>query len=303
MDTRPARGVLREIQTLYSVGTLGGLTDSQLLDRFLTRVGDDAKDAFAALVHRHGPTVQGVCRRMLPAAHDAEDAFQATFLVLARRAASIKRREQLGSWLYGVAVRTAKEARRRAARQREIERQMMNVSRFESEPPEDRNDLVLLLDEELYRLPERYRAALVACELEGKSRREAAGQLGIPEGTLSTHLARGRKLLRERLLRRGLTLGVGPLAGAPLPSFEPSIPERLMEPLLQAAMGYRPGCGTAGTISQPISSLAERVIKTMFLQGRDHRREAGDRSRGATWRSGYGRDRTPAPAQNHRPDR
>src|SRR4051794_18681135 len=221
MDRRTAGSVLREIRTLYTVGALGGLTDSQLLDRFLAR-GGDAEDAFAALVHRHGAKVLGVCRRMLPASHDAEDAFQATFLVLARRAASIGRREQLGSWLYGVAVRTAKEARRRAARQRAIERQMMNVSRFESERPEDRDDLVLLLDEELNRLPERYRSALVACELEGKSRREAAGQLGIPEGTLSTHLARGRKLLHERLLRRGINLGVGPIAEFSPPSLEPA---------------------------------------------------------------------------------
>jgi RNA polymerase sigma factor (sigma-70 family) len=264
MDIRPARGVLREIRTLYTLGTLGGLTDSQLLDRFLARAGD-ADDAFAALVARHGATVLGVCRRMLPASHDAEDAFQATFLVLARRAASIGRREQLGSWLYGVAVRTAKEARRRAARQRAIERQMMNVSRFESEPQGDRDDLVLLLDEELSRLPERYRSALVACELEGKSRRDAAGQLGIPEGTLSTRLARGRKLLRERLLRRGITLGVGPIAGLSPSSIEPAIPERLMEPTIRAAMSHAPGCGTAGTISQTVSSLAERVIKIMFL--------------------------------------
>ncbi len=131
--------------------------------------------------------------------------------------------------------------------------------------PEDRDDLVLLLDEELSRLPERYRSALVACELEGKSRREAAGQLGIPEGTLSAHLARGRKLLRERLLRRGVTLGVGPIAGLSPPSLEPAIPERLMEPTIRAAMGHAPGCGTAGTISQSASSLAERVIKMMFL--------------------------------------
>src|SRR5580704_5488310 len=103
MDMRSARGVLREIRTLYTCGTLSGLTDSQLLDRFLAR-GGDAEDAFAALVHRHGATVLGVCRRMLPASHDAKDAFQTTFLVLARRAASIVRRERLASWLYGVAV-------------------------------------------------------------------------------------------------------------------------------------------------------------------------------------------------------
>jgi RNA polymerase sigma factor (sigma-70 family) len=265
MDTRPARGVLREIRTLYTLGTLGGLTDSQLLDRFLARGGDDAGDAFAALVHRHGPMVRGVCRRMLPTSHDAEDAFQATFFVLARRAASIGRREQLGRWLYGVAVRTAKEARRLAARQRAIERQMMTISRFASEPPEDRDDVVLLLDEELSRLPERYRSALVACELEGKSRREAAGQLGIPEGTLSAYLARGRKRLHERLLRRGVTLGVGPIAGLSPPSLETAIPERLLEPIIRAAMGHAPGCGAAGAISQTVSSLAERVIKMMFL--------------------------------------
>ena len=145
------------------------------------------------LVHRHGPMVLGVCRRMLPTTQDAEDAFQATFLILARRAASIGRRERLANWLYGVAVRTAREARRRAARQHARERRLMNVSKVEVEnaPDEDQSDLLSLLDEELNRLPPRYRAALVACELEGKSRREAAMQLGLPEGTLSTHLARG----------------------------------------------------------------------------------------------------------------
>jgi RNA polymerase sigma factor (sigma-70 family) len=265
MDTRPAKSVLREIRTLYELGTLGGLTDSQLLDKFLDRNPDDSEDAFAALVHRHGPMVKGVCRRMLRASHDVEDAFQATFLVLARRAASIGRREQLGSWLYGVAVRTAKEARRLAARQRAIERKLMNVSRFESEPLEDRANVVLLLDEELSRLPERYRSALVACELEGKSRREAAGHLGIPEGRLSTYLARGRKRLHQRLLRRGVTLGVGPIAGLSSPSLETAIPDRLMEPIIRAAMGHAPGCGTAGAISQTVSTLAQRVIKMMFV--------------------------------------
>ena len=176
----------------------------------------------------------------------AEDAFQATFLVLARRAASIGRREQLASWLYGVAVRTAKEARRRAARDRAMERRLMDVSQVESEPTaEDRDDLLAFLDEELNRLPPRYRAALVACELEGKSRREAAQQLGIPEGTLSTHLARGRKLLRERLHRRGVSLGVGPLAGLPRPIAEAAIPERLMGSTVRAALGKASGGGSS----------------------------------------------------------
>ena len=115
----------------------GGLTDAQLLELFLTRSGDDAEDAFAALVDRHGPMVLGVCRRMLRSSHDAEDAFQAAFLILARRAASIGRREKLAGWLHGVAVRTASEAKRRAARERTRERRLMAVSNVERRPPKN----------------------------------------------------------------------------------------------------------------------------------------------------------------------
>jgi RNA polymerase sigma factor (sigma-70 family) len=185
--------------------------------------------------------------------------------VLARRAASIGRREQLASWLYGVAVRTAKEARRRAARERAVERRLMDISKVESESPEDRDVRLPLLDEELNRLPRRYRAALVACELEGKSRREAAQQLGIPEGTLSAHLARGRKLLRERLLRRGVTLGLGPIAGPSRPALETAVPDRLMGSTVRAALGHTVGAGTTEAVSVAVSSLAERVLKMLFL--------------------------------------
>jgi RNA polymerase sigma factor (sigma-70 family) len=265
METGSIKNALREIRTLYSVGTLGGRSDAQLLELFLARNGDDAESAFAALVERHGPTVLGVCRRMLPSAHDCEDAFQATFLVLSRRAGSIGRREKLAAWLYGVAVRTAKEARRRAARDRTGERRLMDLSRVESSPTEVRDDLLACLDEELNRLPERYRAALVACELDGKSRREAATELGIPEGTLSTHLARGRKLLRERLVRRGVSLGIGPLAGSSRPIDLAGVPERLLEPTVRAAVGYASRGGASATVSAAVAALAERVVKTMFL--------------------------------------
>ena len=200
---------------------------------------------------------------MLPASHDAEDAFQATFLVLARRAASIRRRERVASWLYGVAVRIAREARRRAERDRAGERRLMDVSRVESEPPDDRDDLLPILDEELNRLPDRYRAALLACELEGRSRREAAQQLGIPEGTLSTYLARGRKRLRDQLRRRGIDLGVGPIAAFSRPMVEPVIPDRLIGPTVRAALA--PSSAAAGTVPVAVSSLAERVLKMMFL--------------------------------------
>ncbi len=190
MQRGSARSALRLIQTLYSVGTLGALTDHELLELFLTRDGDVAEDAFAVLVDRHGPMVLSVCRRMLRGSHDAEDAFQAAFLILARRAASIGRREKLAGWLHGVAVRTASESRRRAARERIRKRRLMAVSSTKMAPPDGPDDVLPLLDEELRRLPDRFRAALVACELEGQSRREAAVQLGLSEGTLSSHLAR-----------------------------------------------------------------------------------------------------------------
>ncbi len=265
MDRGAAGSVLREIRTLYTLGTMGGRTDAELLERFLARGEADAEDAFATLVARHGPMVLGVCCRMLPASHDAEDAFQATFLVLARRAASIVRRERLASWLYGVAVRIAKVARRRAVRERAAERWLRAMSQVNSGPPEDRDDLIPILDEELNRLPHRHRAALLACELDGKSRREAAEQFGIPEGTLSTHLARGRKMLRERLQRRGVTLEVGPIAGLARPSAEAAVIERLIGPTVRAALVDPSGAGATAVVSAAVSSLAERVLKMMIL--------------------------------------
>ena len=265
MERGSARSVLRQIRTLFTLGTLGGLTDAQLLDLFLSRHGDQAEDAFAALVHRHAPMVLGVCYRMLRDPDDAEDAFQAAFFILARRAASIGRRERLASWLYGVAVRTASEARRSAARQRARERRLMEVSRVESVPAEEWNDHLPMLDEELNRLPGRYRAALVACELEGKSRTQAARELGLREGTLSTHLARGRKLLRERLLRRGVCLGTGPIAGLSRHVVEGAITERLIDSTIRASLGFVSGTAAAGTVPQAAASLAERVLKMTFL--------------------------------------
>ena len=255
---------LRQIRTLYTVGTLGSLTDAQLLELFQNERGAAAQDAFSALVDRHGPMVLGVCHRMLRNTHDAEDAFQAAFLVLARRAASIGRREKLAGWLHGVAVRTASEAKRRTARQRKRERRVMEISNQESAPASDRHDLLPILDEELNRLPHRFRAALVACELEGKSRREAAVQLGLAEGTLSTHLARGRKLLRERLERRGVSLAIGPAMGLRHDRLLVVISERLMDSTVQAALEFASASGAAGT-APAAASLAERVIKVMVL--------------------------------------
>jgi WD40 repeat protein len=142
---------------------------------------------------------------------------------------------------------------------------MDETSEAKSEPAEDREDLLPILDEELNRLPHRYRVALVACELEGKPRHEAARQLGIPEGTLSAHLARGRKLLRERLQGRGVNLGVGPIAGLAGPLVENAVPERLIGPTVRAALVDSSAAGVTASVTTAVSSLAEGVLKMMFL--------------------------------------
>src|SRR5438552_13817363 len=157
-------------------------TDGQLLARFVA-TRDEA--TFAALVRRHGPMVLGVCRRVLGHFHDAEDAFQATFLVLARKAASVCRRDSVSCYLHGVAYHTAMRAATAIARRRKRERQVDNMPHPAVAPPEAQ-DWLPLLDRELNRLPEKYRSAIVLCDLEGRMRREAARLLNIAEGTLSS---------------------------------------------------------------------------------------------------------------------
>jgi RNA polymerase sigma factor (sigma-70 family) len=203
-----ATGLARLVEHLQQAS--GGLSDRQLLARF---VGSRDEAAFAALVRRHGPLVLGVCRRVLRDCHDAEDAFQATFLVLARRAASLSVGDSLGCWLYGVAYRTALEAHTMSARRRARERPMKDMPHPVVSQPEAQ-DWRPLLDRELGLLPEKYRSAIVLCDLEGRTRREAARLLAITEGTLSSRLARGRALLAKRLARCGVALSGGALANA-----------------------------------------------------------------------------------------
>jgi RNA polymerase sigma factor (sigma-70 family) len=173
-----------------------GWSDRRLLERFTA--GQDG-EAFAVLVRRHGPTVFGVCRRVLGDRHDAEDASQVTFLVLARKAASLDRPELLAHWLYRVAYRTAAKARARAARRRESEKQAAFTQAMGAMPEEARRELRAVLDDELNRLPEKYRGPLVLCYLGGQTNGEAARLLGRPAGSMSGLLARGRALLRDRL--------------------------------------------------------------------------------------------------------
>jgi RNA polymerase sigma factor (sigma-70 family) len=247
---------IRDLRRAALVRDAGEMDDEELLERFVA--GHD-EAAFEALVRRHGPMVLGVCRRLLRHVQDVEDAFQATFLVLVRKAGSIARRELLGNFLYGVACRTASKARVAAARRCRHERQVSDMAGEEAEAVG--SDVLALLDEELSRLPEKYRSAIVLCDLQDRPRGEAARRLGCPLGTVSSRLARGREILRNRLARRGVTFTVAALA-AVLTGKASALPPALVASTVQASLLYAAG---AGAVSAPVAALTEGVLKTMFL--------------------------------------
>jgi RNA polymerase sigma factor (sigma-70 family) len=230
--------VLKEVHRLFDLGVVSGLSDGQLLDRFLTRRGETSESAFAALVDRHGPMVLRVCRNALSDPHDVEDAFQATFLVLLRKAGSIRNRASCGSWLHGVALRASREIRSASSRRRTHEYKAAAEVASSTRVVEPPDDLRGVLDEELGRLRESYRSPLVLCYLEGHTCEEVARQLGWPVGTVKIRLARGRERLRSRLVRRGLapTLGLGVGVGLPSPS-EASVPHSLCARVAEAVSG------------------------------------------------------------------
>jgi RNA polymerase sigma factor (sigma-70 family) len=256
-------GVLDYLRQVTAPPDGDGLTDRALLAGFVER---REEAAFAALVQRHGPMVLGVCRRVLGDAHDAEDAFQATFLVLARRAASVRKQESVGSWLYGVAYRTALKARTGAARRRARERQARAMTQADPAASAAWQELRPLLDAELSRLPEKYRAPLVLCYLEGKTNQEAARQLGWTKGTVSGRLARARDLLRARLGRRGLALAPVLLVTALYESTaSAAVPAPLALSTVKAATAGAPAAAAAGVVSARTAALAEGVLQAMFL--------------------------------------
>src|SRR5262245_9577337 len=179
MSTSPINEVLQHLRKTVLLPDGAALSDGQLLSRFIECRDEDA---FAALVKRHGPMVWGVCRRLLASHHDAEDAFQATFLVLVRKAATVVPREMVANWLYGVAYMTAHRGKVAAAKTRRRERPFVEMPQPSTTEPDLWTDLQPLLDLELSRLPEKYRAIIVLCDLEGKTRKDAARQLDLPEG-------------------------------------------------------------------------------------------------------------------------
>jgi RNA polymerase sigma factor (sigma-70 family) len=237
-----------------------GLSDGQLLGCFIEH-RDEA--AFAGLVRRHGPMVWGVCRRLLSDA-DAEDAFQATFLVLVRKAASVMPREMIGNWLYGVAHQTALQARRTAARRRARERQVTEMPEPAVAEQDLWRDLQPLLDEELSRLPDKYRAVIVLCDLEGKTRKEAARQLGVPGGTVASRLATARRMLANRLTKRGVTFSGGVLAAVLANHASAGVPTSVVSSTIKAATLFAAGEAAAtAAISVKVVALTEGVLITM----------------------------------------
>jgi RNA polymerase sigma factor (sigma-70 family) len=253
--------VLRWLRGLAAPQEAGALTDAGLLERFAAR---REEAAFAELVRRHGPLVLGVCRRLLRHDADAEDAFQATFLVLARRAGSITRPGSLASFLYGVAQRVARKARTAAARRQAREEPLHDQPAIKETPAWERHELQVVLDEEVGRLPERYRVPFVLCHLQGQTNEEAARQLGRPLGTVLAQLSRARARLRTRLARRGLVLSGAALAVA-CGGASGAVPPVLAEAALRGALTFAPGkAAAAGTVSASAAALAEGVLHAMF---------------------------------------
>ena len=254
----------RELQTLFSEGTLGGLSDGRLLERFAAH-RDEA--AFEALLRRHGPMVWGICRRLLRDHHDAEDAFQATFLVLARKGQSIAQPELVANWLYGVAYQTALKARSTRARRRMREGQVTDMPEPEATFHELPDDLAEALDRELSRLPDKYRIPIVLCELEEKTHREAAGQLGWPIGTVSGRLSRAKSMLAKRLTRRGMSISAGSLSLlVAQDAASASVPPALIGSTVQAASLSSAGrVVTAGIVSSEVANLTGRLLKMLLL--------------------------------------
>jgi TIGR03009 family protein len=275
MATAQLGTLLRHIHRLAGEppGSTRRLADHELLDEFAAR-RDEA--AFTALVARHGSMVLRVCRRVLGHEHDAEDAFQAAFLVLAKQAGAIRKREALASWLHGVAFRTAMRVKRSAARRRKRERQLRRTGSVSCRVGGDPaayaagsptwDEVQAALDQEIQRLPPLNGAAFVLCVLEGKSRSEAAAQLRIPEGTVWSRIARARRLLQRRLARRGIELSVLLAALSVAEGVgRAALPAALTQTTIRFGLLVAAGESAAGVIPTHIAALAAGVTRAMVV--------------------------------------
>ena len=260
------RSFLQNIEALFDGGVIGEQTDRQLLQLFADRDPMAAELAFTVLVRRHGPMIFRACRAILRDPHAAEDAFQATFLVLARSAGRLWVRGSLGPWLLSVARRVAYCARTDASRQRAHERTAVEwAAPATVDPGWDDRDAIL--HEELVRLPEKYRTAVVLCDLEGLTQEQAARQLGWPDGTVRSRLARGRERLRERLTRRGLAPAVVLAGQRPLIDLTSVA---LVQSTVQGALRHVPGqaldsTAAAGVVPAAVATLVEKEMSAMLF--------------------------------------
>jgi len=263
MASGPRESVQRDLDRVFRQGTVAGLAEGQLLRRFVT-----CRDgvAFEALVARHGPMVLGVCRRKLGDPHEVADAFQATFMVLIRKAGTLRDAEQLGPWLHGVAFRIATRARSDASRRRECERRGARAEAVEGESVPDRECLRRIIDEEVNRLPAPYRGPIILCYLEGLTHEQAAHRLRCAPGTLRGRLDRARAKLRSRLARRGLA----PAAALAACTLAAETAAATVPPSLAAAtIGMVEQALASGAVVRPasgsIATLADGLLRTMFL--------------------------------------
>jgi RNA polymerase sigma factor (sigma-70 family) len=259
-------GVRNQLDILFNFGVVGHLSDSQLLDQYLT--GTDGADqmAFGAIVERHGPMVLGVCRQVLGKSHDSEDAFQATFLILASKARSLRKSDSLASWLHGVALRVALRVRTNASRRRVYERHAATLKLLSADPVTLQTETWPELHEEIARLPLHYRQPVVLCYLEGLTTDEAASRIGCPRGTVLSRLSRARERLRARLRRRGLEFPTALVATGKTPHLAAALPTILLDSTVRAslAFGGRRGVEAALACSR-VTTLARGVLLTMTV--------------------------------------
>jgi RNA polymerase sigma factor (sigma-70 family) len=259
MANAPHNLVLRYVRRIAGTAGGGDVADADLINRFLTQ-HDEA--AFELLLWRHGTMVWHVCRDVTRDLHAAEDAFQATFLALVRKASAIRSRESLGAWLYQVAYRAALRAQRGGR-----ETTGIDLTTAPAELPDESalRELRPVIHEEVHRLPAKYRAPIILCYLEGLTHDEAARQLGCPKGTVAGRVARARVLLRKRLTRRGIALPAALAALTVTPaSASALVPATLVQSALRAGMLFAAGQSTAGVVSAHVLALSEGVLRVMF---------------------------------------
>jgi RNA polymerase sigma factor (sigma-70 family) len=261
--------LVKETRALFGFGVVRDWPDREILERFLTADRAEAEAAFGVLVQRHGPMVLHVCRQVLVDAHDAQDAFQATFLVFLRRAGSIRNRDSLASWLFGVALRVSRRARYAAILRRFHEKQAGELAAASSPTAGGESATMAALHEEIARLPERFREPIVICHLEGLSTAAAAQRLRCSQGTILSRLSRARERLRRRMTGRGLAVPAGILVASAAPQASAgALPAPLLSATVAALWPALAGPAAVAKSVTPSVELLTRISLRALLMTR-----------------------------------